>query len=337
MTIYDIAKQAGVSASTVSRVINNKPGINAQTRKRVQKLLNENHYTPNEAARGLVMQSSKIIGILIEDLRIEHHTESAYVIEQEMTALGYTCITLSTGRRDEKKADYIRILEQRRVDGAILMGSMFETEAVKKSIKEHLPDVPVAIVNGYLDLPNVYGILIDEERGVKDCAELMFKKGKKHLVMAVDSDTPSNRNKQKGYLRAMLEQGIAKEDIPFYTAVNKEFTNPRDVRAAGAKLTEQILTERPETDGIIYTTDLLAVGGLEAAKKMGKRIPQDLAIMGIGNTMYGEIVTPKLSSLDNKLVEVSQNASRAILDALDKKEVSHKVMLLTDIKERETT
>ena len=334
MTIYDIAKQAGVSASTVSRVINNKPGINAQTRKRVQKLLNENHYTPNEAARGLVMQSSKIIGILIEDLRIEHHTESAYVIEQEMTALGYTCITLSTGRRDEKKADYIRILEQRRVDGAILMGSMFETEAVKKSIKEHLP---VAIVNGYLDLPNVYGILIDEERGVKDCAELMFKKGKKHLVMAVDSDTPSNRNKQKGYLRAMLEQGIAKEDIPFYTAVNKEFTNPRDVRAAGAKLTEQILTERPETDGIIYTTDLLAVGGLEAAKKMGKRIPQDLAIMGIDNTMYGEIVTPKLSSLDNKLVEVSQNASRAILDALDKKEVSHKVMLLTDIKERETT
>ena len=165
MTIYDIAKQAGVSASTVSRVINNKPGINAQTRKRVQKLLNENHYTPNEAARGLVMQSSKIIGILIEDLRIEHHTESAYVIEQEMTALGYTCITLSTGRRDEKKADYIRILEQRRVDGAILMGSMFETEAVKKSIKEHLPDVPVAIVNGYLDLPNVYGILIDEELG----------------------------------------------------------------------------------------------------------------------------------------------------------------------------
>ena len=294
MTIYDIAKQAGVSASTVSRVINNKPGINAQTRKRVQKLLNENHYIPNEAARGLVMQSSKIIGILIENLRIEHHTESAYVIEQEMTALGYTCITLSTGRKDEKKADYIRILEQRRVDGAILMGSMFETEAVKKSIEEHLSDIPVAIVNGYLD-------------------------------------------KQKGYIRAMTEQGIAKKDILLYTAVNKEFTNPRDVRAAGAKLTEHILTERPETDGIIYTTDLLAIGGLEAAKKMGKRIPEELAIMGVDNTMYGEIVTPKLSSLDNKLVEVSQNASRAILDALDKKEVSHKVMLLTDIKERETT
>ncbi len=108
----------------------------------------------------------------------------------------------------------------------------------------------------------------------------------------------------------MTEQGIAKKDILLYTAVNKEFTNPRDVRAAGAKLTEHILTERPETDGIIYTTDLLAIGGLEAAKKMGKRIPEELAIMGVDNTMYGEIVTPKLSSLDNKLVEVSQNASK---------------------------
>ena len=116
--------------------------------------------------------------------------------------------------KDEKKADYIRILEQRRVDGAILMGSMFETEAVKKSIKEHLPDVPVAIVNGYLDLPNVYGILIDEERGVKDCAELMFKKGKKHLVMAVDSDTPSNRNKQKRLPESYVRTGDRQRRYP---------------------------------------------------------------------------------------------------------------------------
>ena len=90
-TIYDIAKEAGVSASTVSRVVNNKPGINEKTRKKVQQLLEKYNYIPNEAARGLVTQSSRIIGILIEDIRVFHHTESAYVIEQEMTRLGYTC------------------------------------------------------------------------------------------------------------------------------------------------------------------------------------------------------------------------------------------------------
>ena len=331
MTIYDIAKQAGVSASTVSRVINNKPGINAQTRKRVQKLLNENHYTPNEAARGLVMQSSKIIGILIEDLRIEHHTESAYVIEQEMTALGYTCITLSTGRRDEKKADYIRILEQRRVDGAILMGSMFETEAVKKSIKEHLPDVPVAIVNGYLDLPNVYGILIDEERGVKDCAELMFKKGKKHLVMAVDSDTPSNRNKQKGYLRAMLEQGIAKEDIPFYTAVNKEFTNPRDVRAAGAKLTEQILTANPDVQ-MIWCWNQVSLLGCAAGLENAQR--SDIVLMGtdmsveLAKDMLGDSIT--LQAITTQMpYEMGYTAVENAVKAVKGTDVEKEIMIPT--------
>ena len=96
-TIYDIAKEAGVSASTVSRVVNNKPGINEKTRKKVQQLLEKYNYIPNEAARGLVTQSSRIIGILIEDIRVFHHTESAYVIEQEMTRLGYSCLSLCTG------------------------------------------------------------------------------------------------------------------------------------------------------------------------------------------------------------------------------------------------
>lgn len=104
MTIYDIAREAGVSASTVSRVINNKPGIKESTRKKVQKLLDEYNYTPDVAARGLVMQASKFIGILIEDIRVSHHTESAYVIEQEMTRQGYTCITFSTGADSKRKA-----------------------------------------------------------------------------------------------------------------------------------------------------------------------------------------------------------------------------------------
>jgi len=88
MTIYDIAKKAGVSASTVSRVINNKPGIKKETRERIQKLLEESHYSPNEAARGLVNQASKIIGILISDIRTTHHTEGVYYMEREFVKLG---------------------------------------------------------------------------------------------------------------------------------------------------------------------------------------------------------------------------------------------------------
>ena len=88
MTIYDIAKLAGVSASTVSRVANNKPGIKEETRRQIQALLDEYDYQPNETARGLVNQSSRMIGILITDIRDAHHVDIAYYIEQEMEKLG---------------------------------------------------------------------------------------------------------------------------------------------------------------------------------------------------------------------------------------------------------
>lgn len=336
MTIYDIAKAAGVSASTVSRVINDKPGINEETRKRIKKLLEEHNYSPNEAARGLVMQSSKIIGILLEDIRVAHHTESAYVIEQEMTKLGYTCITLSTGHSVERKVEYIKILEQRRVEGVIMMGSMFGTEAVAEGIKEHLAKVPVAIVNGYLDLPNVYGVLIDEEHGVESCVELLAKKGRRKLAFALDCVTPSNEKKVNGFISGMMKQGVDRDQILLYDA-NVTDMDPELTIKWGQQVTKKICMEHPDIQGIIYSVDLLAVGGLQALEEEGIPVPGQVSVMGVDNTLYGKISRPKLSTLDNKLVETSQNASRVLLDALHQAKVSHKIMLFPEIVEREST
>ncbi len=338
-TIYDIAKEAGVSASTVSRVVNHKPGIHEETRKKVQALLDKYNYSPNEAARGLVTQSSRIIGILIEDIRVSHHTESAYVIEQEMTRLGYTCITLSTGPDPQRKAEYIRILEQRRVEGVILMGSMFGTKEVEDSIREHLPKVPIAMVNGFLDLPNVYAVLSDEERGLEACASMLIGKGRRHLAFVEDLETPSNYNKRRGFLTAMLRLGVPQEEAWIYYAYQKqgEDANPQHTILRGQEATRRILSEHPEVDGILYSVDLLAIGGLEELKAQGRSVPGDVAVLGVDNTLYGTICTPRLTTLDNKLVEVSKNAGRMLLDALEKRDVSHRMLLPTEIIVRETT
>lgn len=166
MTIYDIAKEANVSASAVSRVINNKPGIKAETRIRVQQLLKKYNYMPNETARGLVNQSSKIIGILIADIRNKHHIDGAYIIEREMTKRGYCCIIFNAGSENSSRAQYIRILEQRRVEDVVLIGSSFQSEFMKEQIKTYLSKIPVVMANGYLELPNVYSVLINERDGV---------------------------------------------------------------------------------------------------------------------------------------------------------------------------
>lgn len=335
MTIYDIARLAGVSASTVSRVINNKPGIKDSTRKRIQKLLKEYDYTPDIAARGLVMQASRSVGILIEDIRVEHHTESAYVIEQEMTRRGYTCITFSTGADPQRKADYIRILEQRRVEGAILIGSMFSTEEVRQGIEQHLPKIPVAIVNGSLDLPNTYSVLVDEERGIEECVSMLVQAGRRRLAYIMDAVTPSNRNKQRGFQTGLLRCGLeAGEDCVFIAP--GEGTDPRDAIRRGHAAARRTLREMPGLEGVICATDVLAIGYIQELQAHGIAVPRDVAVVGVDNTLYGQLFTPALTTLDNKLAEVSLSAARMLLDVLDGSPVNQKVMLFTEIIRRDS-
>lgn len=336
MTIYDIAREAGVSASTVSRVINKKAGIKESTRKRVQKLLDEYHYTPDASARGLVTQASRFIGILIEDIRVVHHTESVYVIEQEMTRQGYTCITFSTGTDEAKKTQYIEILEQRRVEGAIFIGSMFGTEAVQRSVEKHLPNIPVVLVNGMLDLPNGYSVLIDEERGMEECVALLAGKGRRRLAYLRDVDTPANEKKQQGFRTGMLRCGLDAAECSFFVQTNSA-TGPRCALARGRAETAELLRKKPDVDGILCATDLLAIGCMQELKAHGIAVPEQVAVIGVDNTLYGQLCTPTLTTLDNKLSDVSLAAANMLLDVLQGRPVSRKLMLLTEIIQREST
>lgn len=330
MTIYDIAREAGVAASTVSRVINDKPGIKLETRQRVQELLKKYNYIPDAAARGLVMQSSRLVGILIVDIRVAHHVDSAFVIEQELARQGYCCIIMSTGPEDEKKAEYIRILEQRRVEGVILMGSMFETAAVEDSIRKHLSKVPIVMVNGYLDLPNVSGVIVDEDAGVGKCVDLFFSKGKTKIAFVLDSVSPANLRKQQGYCDSMMRHGAGTEGLLLYDM------SESSVRG-GYEITLRILNEHPDIQGIIYTIDLVAVGGVRAAHDQGYVVPEQLGIIGIDNSIYGEICMPKLTTLDNRLEGMSESAATILREGLEGKIRSKKMMMFSEIIEREST
>lgn len=336
MTIYDIAREAGVSASTVSRVINNKTGIKESTRKKVQELLEKYNYTPDIAARGLVMQASKFIGILIEDIRVSHHTESAYVIEQEMTRQGYTCITFSTGVDSKQKAHYIEILEQRRVEGAIFIGSMFGTDEVRKSVEQHLSNIPVVVVNGTLELPNTYSVLIDEERGTEECVDLLIRKGRKQLAYLMDMASPANEKKNRGFCTGMLRNGMESAGHLIYTEIDGT-TDPRSSVERGASETAELLRRMPDVDGILCATDMLAIGCIQELKRQHIAVPEQVAVIGVDNTLYGELCTPSLTTLDNKLGEVRLAAVNILLDVLQNRPVSHKLMLLTEIIQRESS
>lgn len=328
MNIYDIAKMAGVSASTVSRVVNNKKGVKKETRELVQKYLDEFNYTPNETARGLVNQASRMIGILISDIRTAYHTETVYNMEKEFTKHGYCCIIMNTSFDEEVRANYIQILGQRQVEAIALIGSTFQSETVKNAILQFVPNIPVIIVNGYIDLPNAYGVIADEQSGVTNCVKYLFERNRKNLAFVIDNFTPSNKLKMQGFENGVRQ--FCNQDKPIIVSCESSFHGSYNV-------TKELITEHPEIDGIIYVVDLLAVAGCRALKHMGINIPEQVAVIGVDNSLYSEICSPRLTSLDNKLFDLSITSARNLIDALQNKRVAKKLMIISNLVEREST
>ncbi len=331
MTIYDIAQEAGVSASTVSRVINKKKGVNKQNRILVEALLKKYNFEPNASARGLVQQSTKIIGILMSDIRTSHHAEGAYFMEQELKKYGYNCIIINSGFSDSAREESIRTLFSRRVEAIVLVGSTFQSENTKRAIQEYLNGLPVIIENGYINLPNVYGVLADEQNGISDCVRLLHTKGKRHPVFINRGDTPSNNLKILGFQNALKELSVCENPPVLWLDIEKEEWQ------SSYDATQKLLKDFPDMDSIIYATDFLAHAGIQALKDAGVCVPDQVAVIGVDNSTYARISSPRLTSLDNKLEQLSITCADILVKVLQGEKVANKMMLFSDIVEREST
>lgn len=329
MTIYDIAELAGVSASTVSRVINNKAGIKESTRQKVNALLKQYNYSPDENARGLVNKNTKLIGIMLADIRSAHHTDLTYVVEKYLREKGYCGIILNAGAKAEEMEETIELLEKRRVDGVLIVSSVFQNDTVEKAIAKHFTNIPIVFANGKFDLPNVYSVLVDECDGVEHCVELLIQKQKRNIAFIGDLHTPSSREKIKGFKRAMVRYGNPEESLVILGCESS--------KESGYQTTRKLLDNYSGIQGVIYSEDLIAAGGMRAFWDAGVKIPDDMAVIGIDNTIYGELCCPQFTSLDNKMTEMASEAARILIDAVEGRRNPRKIMLFSDIVEREST
>lgn len=327
MTIYDIAREAGVSASTVSRVINDKPGVNKATREKVRALLDRYHYMPNEAARGLVTSSSRLVGVLVADIRNQHHIEGAYYIVQELSKLGYSALLLNTGGSDEERAAGIRMLQTRKVEAAVLMGSIFQTEAVREAIADSLTDVPVFMLNGEIDLPNVYCVLSDDRAGTAAAVNHLAEKGRRKIALLIDEMTPSSRLKLQGYQDGMAQFGG--EEI-VVSGVEGSVRGGREAMAS-------LLEKAPDIDGVVCSLDIIACGAMQAIAISGRSVPGDISVIGTDDSIYCEICTPQLTSLNTMIFESGVMIAHKLVDCLEGRGTNHKTMLFTSIAERAST
>lgn len=325
-TIYEIAALSGVSASTVSRVINGYPYVKKETREKILKILEEQNYIQNDTARSLVTKSAKLVGILIADLRTTHHTEGVYYILEELRKNGYTSIIYNTGTERGSQAEYIRFLSRRRVDALVLMGSVYQNDGVLEAVKTYLASTPVILCNGCLEGDNIYSILSDEKRGVRDAVKLLYDKGRRHFAFFSDHYTPSNSLKREGFREGLEYCGLSGVEI-----------ESGDGDDAIRDATERLLSAHPGTDAVIYVDDYTALSSMHVLIEHGISIPDDISVMGLNNSRYASISNPSLSSIDTKLHETSLLASENLLKILNGGEAGHVLTLEPVIVERATT
>ena len=208
MNIYDIAREAGVSIATVSRVLNHKDTVRADTRAKVEKVLKRCNYAPSAIAQGMVSKSLHTVAVLTVDIRDSHYARTAYTIEREFGRRGYEVILCNTGGDRAETLRTLQAVAQKQVDGLILVGSIFNTICQGAEMENLLRKMPVVLANGTLALPDAYSVMVDDCRGVEMAVEHLVKTGRRNLYYIKDKSTDSAAAKAKGFLSGMAAAGL---------------------------------------------------------------------------------------------------------------------------------
>lgn len=328
MNIYKIAKEAGVSTATVSRVINNKANISPQTMKKVRAVLDKYNYRPSAIARGLVYHSLNLVGVIMRDIRHPHYNSFAFTVEQQLGNNGYSCILANANNCDPSSA--FKIFSEIQVDGIIIIGSDFMNEATEQAITDYHPNTPIVFLNGYSAKPNVTSILLDDRMGIVLCVEHLLSRGRTKLVYVNDNTTDSARRKREGFFDAMGRHGFKKcEDRVIDSVIGFE----------GGKLCGQAILDRfkGDVDGVICAEDTTALGCMRAFEKAGLRIPEDIAITGYSNNAEYKMTNKLLTSVDTKMELMGMEAVTALCDRINGKNRAPMFTIMPELFIGETT
>lgn len=329
MNIYDIANEAGVSITTVSRVLNHKENISKKTKDKVEAILKKYNYIPNAIARGLATKSMKSIGIVTTNITDMHHAKSAYTMEREFNKLGYSVILCNTGSKTEESINYIKMLSERNIDGIILMGSVFNNNDIQSTISTYISNIPTVLQNGFLDIENTYSVLVDDSYGISMCVDHLFEKGHTDIIYVKDMNTYSAVQKKEGFLIGMNKHGLKLDE-------NSIITTECGLDG-GRSAVQKLIKSNKKFTAIIFGEDITAIGAMKELRDLGLNVPKDVAIIGFNNSILAECCYPELTSVDNKVETTSFLSVKLLSDLIEKKNVASNILVRPELVIRKST
>ncbi|KMJ57158.1 LacI family transcriptional regulator [Bacillus sp. LL01] len=317
----DVAKVAGVTRTTVSRVINNRGYISECTRKKVKEAMEELHYYPNDLARSLYKKKTRFIGLIVPTISNPFFGELTFHVENILADLGYKVILCNSLNNPEKEESYSEMLIRHQVDGIIVCSHNRGVSTYQRQ------NIPVVAIDRYLS-PTVPVISSDNYKGGKMAVEHLIDKGCKNIVHI---NGPSQLETPTQLRRKAYEDIITN---PITYEIQDVFNGQQAI-----ELIRKIFSEVPQVDGIFASDDMIGVSCLNVAREKGIKVPEELKVVGYDGTKTLMNIQPNLTTIRQPIESLAQSTVSTLLKLVDDPEATVELETILPVKllENQTT
>ena len=285
VTIIDVAKAAGVSRQTVSRAMNDKGEISAATKQRVMEAVERLGYRPNRIAQSMVTRRTFTVGLVFPDILNPFFPEVARGVQDAAREQSYNVFLCNTDDEPPIEKDILRSLAAQPVDGIVLLGSCLSDDDLRAFADGYRP---IVTTNRFVQHPNISQLIVDNVQGGRLAAEHLIGRGHRELGVVANANIPtSSLRRVQGF-----SQAVAARELPAERVATGAPTIEGGYQAA-----REILLRQPELTALFCYNDLMALGTLRACRDLGKRVPDDVAVVGFDDVHLTEVSSPTLTSV----------------------------------------
>ncbi len=312
VSLKDLAREIGVSISTVSRALNNHPDISPEVTQKVQKLAAELNYTPNPLAMGLLKQATRMIGVIVPDLVTHFYSSIISGIEDVAEEKGYYILIASSNEKLQKEIKAVENLMKTRVEGLIVCLSQ-ETKSYEHFDRLINNNIPLVFFDRVCRTEEVPSVVVNNEDAALKITKHFYKNGFRRIAYIAGPDHLNiSQERTRGYLNGLKSCGL--EFRP--ELLEQCNLSTREATKATARLLD--LPEPP--DAIFGINDTVVFAAMKEIKRQGLRIPEDVALVGFTDEFHSTVVDPALTSITHPTFEIGQEAARLFFRRIENPE-----------------
>ncbi|WP_411350009.1 LacI family DNA-binding transcriptional regulator [Paenibacillus sp. WLX2291] len=320
-TIKDVAKHAGVSVATVSRVINETGYVHEDTRRKVEEAVRALNYTPNEVARSLYKRKSRLIGLLLPDITNPYFPQLARGVEDRMQESGLRLIFGNSDESKEKEQDYIQTFVRNNVVG-LISSTNYPGSSTYRNLS-----IPVVFLDRIAsDSPSVYA---DGREGGRLAARAIVERGSHTItILQGPEHIRTAQDRFQGAAEVLSDMGIH-----YHVVRTGSFSFDEAEQWA-----RELFRQFPNTDGVIASNDITATAVLHEALRLGKKVPEDVQVVGFDDIPFSSLLSPALSTIRQPAYDMGRAAAELLISLIEDHPVIQKnIQMPVQFIERQTT